>query len=104
MRFAAVSLILLAVTPALASSWFGNDDAEPKPWTNEQLEKAQVAFNNVKDDAFNTWTESQLRQFLMDQGIVEPKGTREQLAQMARNQYVKRYGSFLIFTDICVQT
>jgi len=87
MRIAALSLLLLAATPALASNWFGHDDEpEPKAWTSEQLEKAQAVFNSVKDDAFNTWTESQLRQFLMDQGIVEPKGTKEQLMQMARNQ------------------
>lgn len=88
MRIAAVSLILLAVSPALASSWFGTDEPEPRAWTNDQLEKAQSVFNTVKDDAFNTWTESQLRQFLLDQGVIEPKGTKEQLAQMARNQYV----------------
>jgi hypothetical protein len=91
MRFAVVSLILLAATPALTSSWFANDEPEPKAWTNEQIEKAQVAFNNVKDDAFTTWTESQLRQFLMDQGVIEPKGTKEQLTQMVRNQYVKPF-------------
>lgn len=82
------TLLLLAfttTTPALASNWFSSDE-EPKPWTEEQLEKAQAVYQNVKDSTFDTWTESQLRQFLVDQGIAEPNGNREQLAQMARNQ------------------
>jgi hypothetical protein len=40
-----------------------------------------------KDDTFAAWDESQLRQFLLDQGVVEPKGTREQLAVLARQKY-----------------
>jgi hypothetical protein len=86
MRFSIVTLALLAITPALASSWLSSDEPEPKPWTSEQLEKAQNVFSNVKDSAFDTWSESQLRQFLLDQGVIEPKGTKEQLVQMARNQ------------------
>lgn len=85
MRLSILTVGLLAITPALASSWFAADE-EQKPWTAEQLEKAQTVFGNVKDSAFDTWSESQLRQFLLDQGVIEPKGTKEQLVQMARNQ------------------
>jgi hypothetical protein len=85
MRLSIVTLALLAISPALASSWF-SDEPDPKPWTAEQLEKAQNVFSNIKDSAFDTWSESQLRQFLLDQGVIEPKGTKEQLIQMARNQ------------------
>ena len=86
MRLSIVTLALLAISPALASSWFSDDEPEPKPWTTEQLEKAQNVFSNIKESAFDTWSESQLRQLLLDQGVIEPKGTKEQLIQMARNQ------------------
>ncbi|CAG8643886.1 17511_t:CDS:2, partial [Acaulospora colombiana] len=83
-RLYALSVLFLATAgPTLASSWFGAD--EKKPWTQEQLDKAQKVYGEYKDEAFDSWTESRLRQFLLDQGVIEPKGTREQLAQMARN-------------------
>jgi hypothetical protein len=40
-----------------------------------------------QDDTFAAWDESQLRQFLVEQGVVEPKGTREQLAILAHQKY-----------------
>lgn len=82
------ALLLVFATVASASSWFGASDPQPTPWTTEQLQRAQKAFGGVKEDAFNTWDESRLRQFLLDQGVIEPKGTKEQLAQMAKNQWV----------------
>jgi hypothetical protein len=79
-------------------------------WTADQYARAQKAFVNVKvciavlslykkielriqDDSFAAWDESQLRQFLLDQGVVEPKGTREQLAVLARQKY-RSYTSY----------
>ncbi|KAF8515707.1 hypothetical protein BU17DRAFT_51433 [Hysterangium stoloniferum] len=56
-------------------------------WTKEQYNAAQKAFENVKDDSFNAWDESKLRQFLLDQGIVAPKGPKEQLVQSAKSVY-----------------
>ncbi|KAG8782428.1 hypothetical protein FRC16_002617, partial [Serendipita sp. 398] len=83
MRLTTLSILLLSSSTVLASSWFSADD-EPKQWTNEQLTKAQKVFEGVKDDAFETWSESKLREFLIDTGYIEPKGTREQLAKLAR--------------------
>jgi len=45
--------------------------------------------NNVKRGAFETWTESQLRSFLLDRGIVSPNGKREELEILAKEQYSK---------------
>jgi hypothetical protein len=37
------------------------------------------------------WSESQLREYLLEQGVVSPKSTREQLLVLAKNQYVSSY-------------
>ncbi|KAI0314946.1 hypothetical protein OF83DRAFT_1134392 [Amylostereum chailletii] len=52
-------------------------------------QNGQAAFDNVVE----TWDESRLRQFLLEHGVVEPKGPREQLVVMAKqkyNQYLKQ--------------
>ena len=56
-------------------------------WTSEQYNKAQVAFSNLKADAFDTWDESRLREFLLEQGVVNPSGPREQLALLAKQKW-----------------
>ena len=56
-------------------------------WSSEQYSKAQAALGGLRDDAFDTWDESRLRAWLLDAGVVEPKGTREQLALMAKHRY-----------------
>ena len=61
-------------------------------WTSEQYNKAQVAFANLKADAFDTWDESRLREFLLEQGVVNPSGTREQLALLAKQKW-RQYSS-----------
>ncbi|KAI0659570.1 hypothetical protein C8Q70DRAFT_1053922 [Cubamyces menziesii] len=61
-------------------------------WTSEQYNKAQVAFANLKTDAFDTWDESRLREFLLEQGVVNPSGTREQLALLAKQKW-RQYSS-----------
>ena len=74
MRLFSALVVVAAASPALGSIW--GSDPQPTPWTQEQLEKSQKYFNGVKDDSFNTWNESRLRQFLLDNGIIEPKGTK----------------------------
>ena len=74
MRLFTALLVVTAASPALGGIW--GSDPQPTPWTQEQLEKSQKYFNGVKDDSFNTWNESRLRQFLLDNGIIEPKGTK----------------------------
>jgi len=36
----------------------------------------QKYFRDVKEDSFTAWNESRLRQFLLDNDIIEPKGTK----------------------------
>lgn len=56
-------------------------------WTNEHYSNAQKSFQNLKDSAFESWDESRLREFLLEQGVVEPKGSREKLILLAKNHY-----------------
>ncbi|RPD77198.1 hypothetical protein L226DRAFT_544650 [Lentinus tigrinus ALCF2SS1-7] len=56
-------------------------------WTADQYNKAQAAFSNYKADAFDTWDESRLREFLLEQGVVNPSGPREQLALLAKQKW-----------------
>ncbi|KAK7688573.1 hypothetical protein QCA50_008111 [Cerrena zonata] len=94
MRPTTLLLVALGATTAHAS-WFGSEPSSspsPSQWTADQLERAQVAFQNLKSDAFDAWDESKLREFLLEQGVVEPKGTREQLLLLAKQQY-RQYNS-----------
>lgn len=56
-------------------------------WTNDQYNSAQRSLQNLKDSTFESWDESRLREFLLEQGIVEPKGPRERLILLAKNHY-----------------
>ena len=56
-------------------------------WTYDQYESAQQVFSDVRDDLFDKWDESQLRQFLLQQGVVAPKGPKEHLALLAKARY-----------------
>ncbi|KZT23055.1 hypothetical protein NEOLEDRAFT_1137189 [Neolentinus lepideus HHB14362 ss-1] len=56
-------------------------------WTADQYKKAQQVFQGVKDSTFDAWDESRLREFLLEQGVVSPSGTREQLALLAKQKY-----------------
>lgn len=89
MRTNIVILSLLAATPAiLANSWFGSDEpSPPTTWSQDQYNKAQKSFQNVKDSTFDTWSDSRLREFLLEQGVVEPSGPRESLVLAAKGQY-----------------
>lgn len=66
----------------VAQNW----DAASK-WTYDQYESAQQAFTDIREDIFDKWDESQLRQFLLRQGIVAPKGPREHLVLLAKARY-----------------
>jgi hypothetical protein len=56
-------------------------------WSNEQYSNAQKSFQDFKVSTFDSWDESRLREFLLEQGIVEPKGPREKLVLLAKNHY-----------------
>jgi hypothetical protein len=81
-------LLLLLAAPVLASSWFGSDEeSAASKWTAEQYEAAQKSFQGLKESAFDTWSDSRLREFLLEQGIVAPSGPRESLVLAAKGQY-----------------
>ncbi len=61
-------------------------------WSSDQYSKAQVAFTNLKADAFDSWDESRLREFLLEQGVVNPSGPREQLVLLAKQKW-RQYSS-----------
>lgn len=87
------SLLLLALTTtAVHASWFGTD-SDPKDtssWTADQYASAQKSFANIRDTTFDKWDESRLREFLLEQGVVAPKGPKEQLVLLAKGRY-KQY-------------
>lgn len=56
-------------------------------WTYDQYNHAQQTFSDLRDTAFETWDESRLREFLLRQGIVAPKATKDQLVMMAKSHY-----------------
>ncbi|KAJ8075141.1 hypothetical protein AAF712_011600 [Marasmius tenuissimus] len=56
-------------------------------WTYDQYNNAQKTFSNLRDTTFDTWDESRLREFLLEQGIVAPSGPREQLVLLAKSRY-----------------
>ncbi|KAJ7584983.1 hypothetical protein C8J56DRAFT_139800 [Mycena floridula] len=56
-------------------------------WSQDQYTNAQKTFASVRDDSFETWDESKLRSWLLEQGIVAPKSKKEELVVMAKKQY-----------------
>jgi hypothetical protein len=65
---------------------------QSKAWSQEQYDRAQQVFANVREDAFDTWDESRLREFLVEQGVVAPSGPREKLV-LAAKQWYKNYNN-----------
>jgi len=61
-------------------------------WTYDQYASAQKSFQDLRDSSFDAWDESQLREFLLKQGVVSPKGPREKLVLMAKEKY-RQYAS-----------
>ncbi|KAJ7160979.1 hypothetical protein C8R46DRAFT_1000948 [Mycena filopes] len=56
-------------------------------WTYDQYASAQKSFADLREASFDAWDESRLREFLLEQGVVEPKGPREQLVLLAKSKY-----------------
>ncbi|KAG7447373.1 uncharacterized protein BT62DRAFT_931208 [Guyanagaster necrorhizus] len=56
-------------------------------WSYDQYISAQKSFSSLRDLAFDTWDESRLREFLLEQGIVAPKGHKEELVLLVKNRY-----------------
>lgn len=70
----------------MKSNWDAYTTAVPA-WTYDQYTKAQKSFQNLKDASFETWDESRLREFLLEQGVVAPSGPREQLVLLAKQKH-----------------
>lgn len=56
-------------------------------WTYDQYTSAQELFSGIRDTSFDKWDESRLREFLLQQGVVAPKGPKEHLVQLAKSKY-----------------
>jgi Putative nuclear envelope organisation protein len=56
-------------------------------WSYDQYASAQKSFADIRDASFDKWDESRLREFLLEQGIVAPKGPKEQLVLLAKQRY-----------------
>jgi hypothetical protein len=56
-------------------------------WSYDQYASAQNAFADIRDASFDKWDESRLREFLLEQGIIAPKGPKEQLVLLAKQRY-----------------
>ncbi|KAG8747439.1 hypothetical protein FRC10_001110 [Ceratobasidium sp. 414] len=61
-------------------------------WTEEKYNQASKSLQDLKESAFDTWDESQLRSFLVEQGVVAPSGPKESL-QLAAKQHYRAYAS-----------
>ncbi|KAF9451357.1 hypothetical protein P691DRAFT_699577, partial [Macrolepiota fuliginosa MF-IS2] len=72
----------------VAENWYSTT-----AWTYDQYAQAQRSFMDMRDTAFDKWDESKLREFLLRQGVVAPKGPREQLVMMAKNYYLGYEGA-----------
>lgn len=56
-------------------------------WTQDQYNNAQKSFQDIKDSTFDSWDESRIREWLLEQGVVAPSGHREKLVLLAKQQY-----------------
>ncbi|KAJ3913211.1 hypothetical protein F5877DRAFT_93287 [Lentinula edodes] len=94
-----VILSLFIVSPAYASSdsWFSSkpksDSATAafpssfSSWTPSQYTSFQETFASLRDSTFDSWDESRLREWLLEQGIVAPKGPKEQIVLAAKRRW-----------------
>ncbi|CAO1627931.1 unnamed protein product [Parajaminaea phylloscopi] len=74
-RFLSVGLVALCL--ALAS----------QPASANWVDDVQAGGQRVFQAAFDTWTESDLRSYLLERGIISPASTREQLVVLAKQDY-----------------
>ncbi|QRV87466.1 Ish1 domain protein [Ceratobasidium sp. AG-Ba] len=61
-------------------------------WTEQKYMQASKTLQDLKESAFDTWDESQLRSFLVEHGVVAPSGPKEKLI-VAAKQYYRSYAS-----------
>lgn len=51
---------------------------------DDNARSAQKVLQDAQDSAYAGWSDSQLRQYLLDQGVISPSSKREELVQLAR--------------------
>jgi len=56
-------------------------------WTQDQYNTAQKTFENVRADAFDTWEETRLREFLKQSGVDSPNAAKDELVALAQSKY-----------------
>lgn len=57
-------------------------------------QNAQKVFDNIQNNAVDNWTDSQLRAFLLEKGIVKPASKREELLLLAKEYGATAHGAF----------
>lgn len=75
-----ISASAVAFCLALAAS-------NTQPVQANWMDNASANGQRVYQAAFDTWSESDLRSFLLNRGIIAPQSTREQLAVLAKQDY-----------------
>ncbi|KAJ3862102.1 hypothetical protein EV359DRAFT_74366 [Lentinula novae-zelandiae] len=92
-RLALVLLLASIPTQSHGSSWFASDSAPAaypssfSSWTPAQYESFQNSIASMRDSTFDAWDESHLREWLLEQGIVAPKGPREEIVLVAKRRW-----------------
>jgi hypothetical protein len=77
------------LTALVKSNWVSVQSSADSgaAWTQDQYTKAQKSFQSLKESSFESWDDSRLREFLLEQGVVAPSGPREQLVLLAKQKY-----------------
>ncbi|GAW09501.1 hypothetical protein LENED_011658 [Lentinula edodes] len=90
----ALVLLLASIpTQSYGSSWFASDSAPAaypssfSSWTPAQYESFQNSIASMRDSTFDAWDESRLREWLLEQGIVAPKGPKEEIVLVAKRRW-----------------
>ena len=71
-----------------------------RQWSLDQFNRAQRAFQHVREDSLDSWDESRLRIFLLEQGVVAPSGPREQLVLLAQSRYRAYTDAAAVYSSI----
>lgn len=74
-----------ATFPEIQKQVAAHADAAAK-WGAGSAGAAQGYFEGVNEKLLSTWTESQLREWLLEQGVVSPSSGREELLVKAKQQ------------------
>ncbi|KAG2145468.1 uncharacterized protein EDB93DRAFT_1151239 [Suillus bovinus] len=72
--------------PSLAEQCHAYADASTQ-WSYDKYTRARHAFQDLKENSFDTWDESKLRAFLLEHGVVAPSGPRDQLVLLAKHKH-----------------